>query len=74
MTGAPKSQRDKIQALYDIISSLEKEQGGSAPIEEIIKRGVEEYQLTEEFIHGTIRKLLDEGSLYEPEPGYYRKP
>ena len=72
MTGAPKSQRDRLSALLDVISTLEKEQKGAIPIQDVIERA-KEYQLEEGFVKEALQRLLNDGTIFEPEPGYIRR-
>lgn len=72
MTGAPKSQRDRLSTLLDVISSLEREQRGAVPVKDVLERA-REYQLEEAFVKEAMQRLLNDGTLFEPEPGYVRK-
>ncbi|MEM2535787.1 MAG: minichromosome maintenance protein MCM [Candidatus Hadarchaeales archaeon] len=69
LTGRPKSQRDKIQRVMDIIGEVENKHGGMAPIEEILRRAKEE-GIEENFVHRVIEEEKREGLLYEPKTGY----
>ncbi|WEU40713.1 MAG: hypothetical protein OdinLCB4_001950 [Candidatus Odinarchaeum yellowstonii] len=72
MTGAPKSQRDKLATLLDVISTLEKENKGPVQIQEVIDRA-KEYQLEEGFVKEALQRLLNDGTIFEPEPGYIKR-
>ncbi|MEM2906457.1 MAG: LAGLIDADG family homing endonuclease, partial [Candidatus Odinarchaeota archaeon] len=72
MTGAPKSQRDRLSTLLDIISNLEKEQKGAVPLQDVIDRA-KEYQLEEGFVKEALQRLLNDGTIFEPEPGYIKR-
>ncbi|MHA1835958.1 MAG: hypothetical protein ACTSYQ_03400, partial [Candidatus Odinarchaeia archaeon] len=73
MTGAPKSQRDKLALLLEVISKLEKEVEGPVPIDEVKKVAVEEYNLDENFVLQSLQRFLNEGTLFEPEPGFVKR-
>ncbi len=72
MTGAPKSQRDKIATLLDVISGLEKEHKGPVPIQDVVDRA-KENQLEEGFVKEALQRLLNDGTIFEPEPGYIKR-
>jgi len=68
-TGASKSQREKIQAVADIIQEQQREyDDGSVPYDDVVEAGVAA-GLTERNVEGVIGKLRDKGSVYEPEQG-----
>ncbi len=68
MTGKPKSQRDNIRRVLDIIKELEGEYGGAAPVEEII-RSAESEGIRSKFVEELIDQEKIRGHLYEPKPG-----
>lgn len=68
MTGKPKSQRDNIRRVLDIIERLEGEYGGAAPVEEI-KRIAESEGIRPKFVEELIDQEKIRGHLYEPKPG-----
>jgi replicative DNA helicase Mcm len=68
MTGKPKSQRDNIRRVLDIIKELEGEYGGAAPVEEII-RSAESEGIKKSFVEELIDQEKIRGHLYEPKPG-----
>ena len=70
MTGQPKSQRDKIVMILDMLERMMKESGGE-PIkrEEFIERAVEK-GLDEPFVRKVLDKLYESGEIIEPRPGY----
>jgi replicative DNA helicase Mcm len=68
-TGASKSQREKIQAVADIIQEQQRDyDGGSVPYDDVVDAGVAA-GLTERDVEGVVKKLRDKGSVYEPEQG-----
>ncbi len=70
MTGQPKSQRDKIVMILDMLERMMKESGGE-PIkrEEFIEHAVEK-GLDEPFVRKVLDKLYESGEIIEPRPGY----
>ncbi len=72
MTGAPKSQRDRLTTLLDVIATLEKEHKGPVQVQDIIDRA-KEYQLEEGFVKEALQRLLNDGTIFEPEPGYIKR-
>ena len=68
MTGKPKSQREKLQRVLEIIEGLEREYGGAAPIDEI-KRVAESEGINPKFVEQMIDSEKTRGLLYEPKPG-----
>lgn len=73
MTGKPKSQREKIQRVFEIIEKLENEHG-AAPIEEI-RRLVESESppISWEFAKDLIEREKMRGYLYEPKTGMIKR-
>jgi len=73
MTGKPKSQRDKIMMIMDLIKDMIEENNGN-PVkrEDIIQRAVEK-GLDENFVRKVIEKMHENGELIEPKPGYILK-
>ncbi|MDH5685308.1 MAG: Minichromosome maintenance protein MCM, partial [Hadesarchaea archaeon] len=68
MTGKPKSQRDNIRRVLDIIKELEGQYGGAAPVEEI-KRIAESEGIKQSFVEELIEQEKMRGHLYEPKQG-----
>ena len=70
MTGKPKSQREKIQRVLEIIEKLESDYGGAAPIEEIKRLAESETPpISSKFVEQMIDQEKMRGHLYEPKPG-----
>jgi replicative DNA helicase Mcm len=68
-TGASKSQREKIQAVADIIQDAQHDHDdGSVPYDDVVEAGVAA-GLTERNVEGVVKKLRDKGSVYEPVQG-----
>lgn len=72
MTGKPKSQRDNIRRVLDIIERLEGEYGGAAPVEEI-KRIAESEGIRPEFVEVLIEQETSKGHMYEPKLGMVKR-
>lgn len=70
--GVPKSQRDKIKILLDIIKKVESEHQGVAPLEVVIERA-EEHDITQERAEELISKLEMKKEIYRPRYGYLKK-
>jgi len=69
MTGRSRSQREKLQKIWDIIKELESQHGGSAPVEEI-KRMAEIEGISSAFVKNVIEEEMRRGYLYEPKPDH----
>jgi replicative DNA helicase Mcm len=65
MTGVPKSQREKVLRLLDIIRELEAEYEGAVPIKKVKERAANE-GISERFVDYVINKEKDQGTLYSP--------
>ncbi|HWQ17642.1 MAG TPA: minichromosome maintenance protein MCM [Sulfolobales archaeon] len=73
MTGKPKSRREKMLLIEDIIKDLSsKSQVGCANVKEILSRA-KEHGIEEEVAEKMLSQLLKEGILYEKTPGCYKK-
>ncbi|GAY25866.1 minichromosome maintenance protein MCM [Desulfurococcaceae archaeon AG1] len=73
MTGKPKSRREKMLLIEDIIKDLSsKSQTACANVKEILSRA-KEHGIEEEIAEKMLSQLLKEGIIYEKAPGCYRK-
>ncbi len=70
--GSPKSQRDKMQVILDIISGLEAELGGPVPVERIISEAATE-NIDRKFVEKALNRFLTDGLLFEPKQGYVKR-
>jgi DNA replicative helicase MCM subunit Mcm2 (Cdc46/Mcm family) len=70
--GVPASQRSKIHIILDIIDMLEKKIGKPVPKEEIIA-AAEDQGLKAESTEEILRKLKEEGSIFESRLNYLEK-
>ncbi len=68
----PKSDREKIRLVPQIIKELQEEYGGNAPKEILLNELSDRYNMDEEKVEELISKLKRQGSIYEPKQGYYK--
>jgi len=73
MTGQPKSKRDRILKIIDLITEMIKE-NNNEPIrkEDVIQRATT-LGFERSFVEKVIERLQDSGELIEPKPGYILK-
>ena len=70
MLGRPRSQQEKLKIFMETLNELlEVSEDGRVSVRELTKTLIDK-GLTKEFIRKTIRRLIREGELYEPEVGY----
>lgn len=67
----PKSDREKIRLVPQIIKELE-EQYGQASKDILLNELSEKYNMDEEKVEELITKLKRQGVIYEPKQGYYK--
>ena len=72
MTGKPATMRDKIVTVLKLVEELEAEYG-EAEREELYRRLREKYDLDRATVEGIIKRMISDGMLYEPKPGYLKK-
>ncbi len=68
----PKSDREKIRLVPQIIKELQEEFGGNAPKDILLNELSDKYNMDEEKAEELITKLKRQGSIYEPKQGYYK--
>jgi replicative DNA helicase Mcm len=68
--GMPSSQRNKIRKVQDIIETLEREMGKNIRMEDVMSAATEQGVMNADEI---IRKMKQDGMLFEPKPGYIQK-
>ena len=73
MTGQSKSQREKVIIILDLIKTMVEEQGGEAVKKSDVIQAAAERGIEEEFTRRVIERLLDNGELMEPKPGYIKR-
>jgi len=69
--GRPASQRTKMTKIMDIIKDLERESEGGADEREVINNAQSD-GIPEQMVFDTLRKLKNEGLIYEPRGGKVR--
>ena len=72
MTGKPKSQRDKMQAIISLVAALEKDTG-SIDENTFYQELVSKHEIDEGQAKILVNQLIKEGVLYSPKPGYIRR-
>lgn len=68
----PKSERDKIRVVSEVIGELEDEYGGKTPKNILISELADRYNMSEEKAEEILRVLKRKGVIYEPQQGYYK--
>ena len=72
MTGRPRSQRERIQRLMDIVKELEEKFEGVATIDEIARLASEE-GMSPDFVDFVISQEVERGHLYKPTPDVVKR-
>ncbi|MCD6549556.1 minichromosome maintenance protein MCM [Candidatus Micrarchaeota archaeon] len=70
MTGTPKSQRDKLTTIFDIIRDIQRLYE-DVEINKVVEMA-KEYNIDEHTVRKVIEQLLMQGDLYKPKPGHVR--
>lgn len=70
MTGQPKSQRDRIVVVLNLLEKMVEEAGGEAVKKDDFIRSAVEKGVEEQFVRKVLDKLYDSGEIIEPRPGY----
>jgi DNA replicative helicase MCM subunit Mcm2 (Cdc46/Mcm family) len=70
-TGTSKTQRDRIRNIKGIITEIEDEYDKGAPVEEVIDRA-ETIGMDQSKAEHEIKKLREQGDVYEPQNGHLR--
>jgi len=70
MTGQPKSQRDKVLMVIELLKKMIEESGGEAVKREEFIAKAAERGLEESFVRKVLDRLYDSGEIIEPKPGY----
>ncbi len=68
--GVSSSQRSKIRTIIDLLASLEKTFGKTIPLSDL-KKAAEDSGI--EDVDQIIRKMKEEGVIFEPKPGFIQK-
>lgn len=70
--GVSKSQRDKMEAILDILKKLEEQSGAPVPVEALIeKASLENMDAT--FVNRALTQLKNDGILFEPKHGFLKR-
>ena len=68
MTGRPKSQRDKITVIMDIISNLDKKSNNEGALTSEVYEEARAENISDSFTRKIIDELKQKGDVYEPRP------
>jgi replicative DNA helicase Mcm len=69
MTGQPKSQREKIVMVYDIVKELVRVNSGNPVRVEDVVEEARARGLDEAFVRRAVEHLVERGELIQPRPG-----
>ncbi|MCX8176421.1 MAG: Minichromosome maintenance protein MCM, partial [Candidatus Bathyarchaeota archaeon] len=72
MTGKPATLRDKITTILMLVGEMEKE-SEKVNLEELYAKLTQKHGIDRMTAEDVIRRLIKEGTLYSPEPGYVKK-
>jgi replicative DNA helicase Mcm len=72
MTGKPKSMREKLSAIINVVMTLQKEMG-LVDKQTLLKTLEEEYKIEKGEAMRLIAQLIREGTIFEPKEGFYQK-
>jgi DNA replicative helicase MCM subunit Mcm2 (Cdc46/Mcm family) len=73
MVGRPKSASDKMQQVFDVLMKMERENdGGPIKRDQFLERADVE-GVGRNFAERTIETWLNDGTIYEPKPGFIKK-
>jgi replicative DNA helicase Mcm len=72
MTGKPKSIRDMLMLIRDVLLELERKEGDAIK-EELLKQELVMRGLSRAEIERYLAQLIREGTIYSPRPGYLKK-
>lgn len=73
MVGRPKSISDKLAALFDLLITMEKENGMNPVKRDAFIARAESEGFSRSFIENALIKWTNEGIIYEAKPGYIKK-
>ncbi|MEM0101247.1 MAG: minichromosome maintenance protein MCM, partial [Candidatus Methanomethyliaceae archaeon] len=73
MVGRPKSISDKLAALFDLLITMEKENGMNPVKKDAFIARAESEGFSRNFIENALIKWTNEGIIYEAKPGYIKK-
>ncbi|MEM3585968.1 MAG: minichromosome maintenance protein MCM [Candidatus Jordarchaeaceae archaeon] len=70
--GVTKSQRDKMEAILEIIKKLEEQSGAPVPVDVVIESAAME-NIDAAFVNRALTQLKNDGILFEPKPGFLKR-
>ncbi len=70
--GVTKSQRDKMEAILNIIRTLEEQTEAPVPVNVIIEKAELE-NIDAAFVNRALTQLKNDGILFEPKPGFVKR-
>jgi replicative DNA helicase Mcm len=70
--GVTKSQRDKMEAILDIIKKLEEQSGAPVPVDAVIEQAALE-NMDAAFANRALTQLKQDGILFEPKAGFLKR-
>lgn len=71
-TGTSAEQRDRIKNIKGLISRIEADHAGGAPIADVARAAVGDIGMAPDTAHREIEKLRTKGEVYEPKQGHLR--
>ncbi len=72
-TGIPKSKRDEIAMVREVLIEFERENPDGVNREIVLSTLLERYGMDEEKVEEILYRLKSSGEIYEPKDGYYRR-
>lgn len=69
-TGTPKSQRDRVKLVKEVIGALEEEHDGNVPFDALADT-MEQNDIDEDRLEGTLDMLMRKGDIIEPRTRHY---
>ncbi|MCC6042453.1 MAG: minichromosome maintenance protein MCM [Candidatus Verstraetearchaeota archaeon] len=73
MTGKPRSVQQKMARIVEIVEELQRELQGEPVSKDLILERAEKEGIDKAFAERTLKQLLNEGVLFQPRDGYYKK-
>ena len=73
MSGKPKTKREKMLKIIEIVERLEKELAGQPVHKDLIIEEAEKYGIDKAFTEDALEKLCTQGVLFKPKSDYYKK-
>jgi len=73
MTGKPRSVQQKLVRIVEIVEELQKELQGGPVSRELIFERAEKEGIDKAFVERALKQLINDGVLFQPRDGYYKK-